>query len=45
MEAKMWRGQFLCNNWLSKNEDLSYWKITDVTNVVDLNNIRNHLYR
>jgi hypothetical protein len=42
---KKWREQFVCHKWLNINEDMPYKKDTNSTNLVQLKNIGQNLFR
>jgi hypothetical protein len=44
-ETKMSREKFLCNKWLSINEDLAYKRTVKCTQVVDLKSTGMYLYK
>jgi hypothetical protein len=39
LERKMWREIFSCSKWLNINEDMTYKRVINCTNVRDLKNM------
>jgi hypothetical protein len=42
---RKWREQFLSRKWLRLNEWIVYKKIINCTNIIELRNIGNYLYK